>query len=272
MPRHHAKRTPPPPSSIPCRSLMTRFPIRALLATIPAILLAVTPWPTMAHSAPRHQPQMSYLDNGVVRLGVDLKVGGAITYLSRSGADQNLVNSYDFGRQVQMSYYSGPVPFALPGKPPKPEWSFIGWNPIQVGDAFGNASLLLEHRNDSKQIYVKCVPMHWPLDRVPGECKYACWFTLDGPAVHARCRLVNDRPDHRQYPARRQECPALYTNGPWYRLMTYTGDRPFTGGELSRIEKRKGERGPWSRWTATESWAALVDDHDFGLGIGPELL
>ena len=92
----------------------------------------------------RQSARMSYLDNGVIRFGVDLNLGGAITYLSRSGTEQNLVNSYDCGRQIQMSYYSGPVPFAVPGKQPKPEWRFIGWNPIQVGDAFGNSSKLLE--------------------------------------------------------------------------------------------------------------------------------
>ncbi len=215
----------------------------------------------------RPPSKMSYLDNGVIRLGVDLNRGGAITYLARSGSGQNLVNSFDCGRQIQMSYYSGPVPFAVAGKQPKPEWKFIGWNPIQVGDAFGNASRLLDESNDSQQIYVKCTPLHWPLDNVPGECTYECWFTLEGPAVHARCRLLNNRPDHTQYPARRQELPAVYTNGPWHRLMTYRGDRPFTGGELARIEKRSGAPDPWSAWTATESWAALVDDNGFGLGI-----
>lgn len=214
-----------------------------------------------------HEPQMSFLDDGVIRLGVDLNAGGAITYLSRSGSDQNLVNSFDFGRQIQMSYYSGPVPFAVEGKQPKPEWKFIGWNPIQVGDAFGNPSKVLESQNDGRQTHVKCVPMHWPLDNVPGECTYECWLELQGNAVHARCRMENHRPDHLQYPARRQELPAVYTNGPWYRLITYTGERPYTGGELTRIEKDPAERGPWSAWLATESWAALVDDHDFGLGI-----
>ncbi len=248
---------------------MNRFSVKAVLVAVFTLL------PLKATGADdntldrvrRHEPKMSYLDNGVIRLGIDLNLGGSITYLSRSGSEQNLVNSYDFGRQIQMSYYSGPVPFSVEGKPPKPEWSFIGWNPIQVGDAFGNASQLLEHRNDAKQMYVKCVPMHWPLDNVPGECTYECWFELEGAAVQARCRLVNDRPDRTQYPARNQEYPALYTNGPWYRLMTYTGDQPFTGGELSRIEKRPGEGGVWSDWIATESWAALIDDDDFGLGI-----
>jgi hypothetical protein len=217
----------------------------------------------------RHTPRMSFLDNGTIRLGVDLNVGGAITHISRSDRpDQNVVNSHDFGRQIQMSYYSGPVPFTVPGKQPKPDWKFIGWNPIQVGDAFGNASKLLDHANDGKRLYVKCVPMHWPLDNVPGECTYECWFELDGPAVIARSRIVNDRSaDKTQYPARHQELPAIYTNGPWHRLITYTGDRPFTGGQLSRIAKKKGDPGMWSSWIGTESWAALVDDNDFGVGV-----
>jgi hypothetical protein len=215
----------------------------------------------------RHEPRMSFLDNGIIRLGVDLNIGGSITWLSQSGTERNIVNSFDFGRQIQMSHYSGPVPFTVEGKYPKPEWSHIGWNPIQVGDAFGNGSKIIEQTNDGKRIYVKCVPMHWPLDNVPGECTFECWFDLDGAAVHARCRMVNHRPDHTQYPARLQELPAIYTNGPWYRLMSYTGDQPYTGGELTRIQKPPGEPGPWSRWLATESWAALVDDNDFGLGV-----
>lgn len=245
---------------------MTEFLYGILLTLFFAVTVFAEDGNGLARVA-RHEPKMSYLDNGVIRLGVDLNLGGSITYLSKSGSQDNLVNSWDFGRQIQMSYYSGPVPFHVEGKEPKANWNFIGWNPIQVGDAFGNAAKLLEHQNDGKKLHIKCIPMHWPLDNVPGECTFECWFELEQSAVHARCRLVNDRPDHAQYPARHQELPALYTNGPFYRLMTYTGDKPFTGDAVSRIEKRKGEAGPWSSWTATESWAALLNDDDFGLGI-----
>ena len=106
--------------------------ISRMLASIPCAviavqLLAANAVADNAPERPRRQPvKMSYLDNGVIRLGVDLNLGGAITYLSRSGAEQNLVNSFDCGRQIQMSYYSGPVPFAVAGKQPKPEWRFIG--------------------------------------------------------------------------------------------------------------------------------------------------
>ena len=61
--------------------------------------------------------QMSFLDNGTIRIGVDLDIGGTITFLARSNGGENLINSHDLGRQVQQSYYSGPHPFgkAHPG-------------------------------------------------------------------------------------------------------------------------------------------------------------
>ena len=59
----------------------------------------------------------------------------------------------------------------------------------------------------------------------------------------------------------------MYINGPYHRLMTYTGAQPFTGVPLTRIEKKAGEPGPWTCWLATENWAALVDEHDWGLGV-----
>src|SRR4051812_45885470 len=82
---------------------------------------------------PPNRPRTSFLDNGTLRLGVDLDVGGAITYLSLSGKERNVVNSWDWGRQIQMSYYSGPVPFVVGAKRPAKHWQHLGWNPIQAG-------------------------------------------------------------------------------------------------------------------------------------------
>jgi hypothetical protein len=222
----------------------------------------------IAIPAQSHAPDMSYIDNGAVKLGVDLNAGGAVTCLSKSGEDNNIINSWDWGRQVQMSYYAGPVPFTPDGKQPAKEWRGLGWNPIQAGDHFGHGSKVIEHRNDGKAIYVKCVPMQWPLDNVPLEGTFEIWYSLEGPAVRVRARLNNARPDTTQWPARTQEMPAVYTNGPFYRLMTYSGEKPFGGGELTRIEHSLGQDGvPWATWTATESWAALVNDDGFGVGV-----
>lgn len=211
----------------------------------------------------QQQTSMSYLDNGVIRVGIDLTIGGAITWVSKSGSSVNLINSADWGRQIQMSHYSGPVPYAPNGKQPSKVWAGLGWNPIQSGDCFGNRSRVLDHRNDGKEMYVKCIPMQWPLDNVPGECTFECWIRLERNTAIVRSRLLNHRSDKTQYSGRDQELPAIYTNGPWYRLMTYTGDRPFTGEKLTLIPPRF----PWVGWEATENWAALVDEQGFGIGV-----
>ena len=56
------------------------------------------------------EPRMSYLENEEIKVGVDLNLGGAITWLSAKNGE-NRVNNFDFGRQIQLSYFSGPVPF-----------------------------------------------------------------------------------------------------------------------------------------------------------------
>ncbi len=209
------------------------------------------------------EDRVSYIDNGTVRIGVNLDLGGAITYLTGPHNPDNLVNSADWGRQIQMSDYSGPVPFAPNGKQPEKTWAGLGWNPIQSGDCYGNRSKVIDCLNDGKSLYVKCIPMQWPLNNEPGECTFECWLTPEGNAVHVRSRLVNHRSDKTQYQGRGQELPAIYTNGPWYRLLTYAGDEPFTNGALKTIPAAM----PWSGWQATENWAALVNDAGNGLGV-----
>lgn len=216
-----------------------------------------------------HQPRMSYLDNGTLKIGVDLNLGGAITHLSRSKSDDNLVNNWDWGRQIQMSHYSGPSPFRVEGKAVAKAWEKFPWNPVQAGDHFGHASKLLDSKNDGNGLYIKCRPMQWSLENAPSECAFETWIKLDGSTANVRCRLTADRADKSQYAAHSQELPALYLNGPYHRLFSYTGDKPFTNGELSRIEKKKGGESsfPWARFRATENWAALVNDDAWGVGV-----
>lgn len=215
------------------------------------------------------EAQMSWLDNGQIRLGADLTIGGSITYLADCNEKTNLINSADWGRQVQMSFYSGPNPYVPEGAVANESWKQLGWNPIQSGDCFGFRSTVLEHTNDGTTLYFKCVPMQWPLKNVPGECTFECWFRLDGRAVIVRSRINNNRADKTQYDGRHQELPAVYTNAPYHKLMTYTGDAPFTGGAAVEIPKQIHPPGGirWANWKATENWAALVDESGFGVGV-----
>ena len=233
-----------------------------------AVLLLATLSALHAADAPRQVPagaQMSYLDNGVVKVGVDLNHGGAIVFLARVGED-NLINNFDLGRQVQLSFFSGPVPFEANGQHSEKHWEHIGWNPIQTGDDFDNASSVLVHENDGQTLHVKCQPMQWPLNNVPGDCTFDSWLELDGPAVKARARINNARADRTQYPARLQELPAVYANAAFHRVVSYTGNRPFTGDAVTEAPKPTGKH-PWSFWQGTEGWSALLNASDRGLGL-----
>ena len=208
-----------------------------------------------------------FLENEHIRIGVNLSLGGALTYLAEKGK-KNLINSYDWGRQVQMSFYSHPVPFRPEGVPMVERWRHIGWNPIQSGDVGRNRSRILDWHNENGEVYVKCVPMHWPLDNYPGECTFEVWYRLEGNCVNVTSRLNNARPDPTQDPARRQELPAVYTNGEWYRCVSYVGKMPFTGDTLTElVGKNDGLGYPWLQFYPTENWSALVDEQDYGLGI-----
>jgi hypothetical protein len=210
---------------------------------------------------------MTFLDNGEVRIGMDLALGGAVTFISSKDHPGNIINSADLGRQIQMSHYSGPWPFEVGDKKPNPSWAGLGWNPIQTGDCYMNPSQVVEHRNDGKELYLKCIPMQWPLNHVPGDCLFETWTTLEGPVIHMRFRCTNQRQDHTQYRPCPQELPAVYTISKLSRLMSYTGDRPFTQDKLTHVTNDWRKPWPWTRFVATERWAALVDASDWGLGV-----
>ena len=212
----------------------------------------------------------SYLDNGMVKVGIDLAKGGSITYLSKSGTNDNLINNHDLGRQVQQSYYSGPVPYDPPnngtnGWTGNPGWTNWPWNPIQTGDSYGNPAQILAYANDGQTIYVKCRPMQWALNNLPAECTFESWLSLTGNVVVVSNRLLNARTDTtQQFSARHQELPAVYTIGRLHRLFSYASNEPFTRGALTNFPTIPP---PWLYWRATESWAALLDTNNWGLGV-----
>ena len=215
-------------------------------------------------------PEEVFIENEYIKLGINTTKGGAITYLARKDDSVNLINNHDLGRQVQISFYAFPVPYApSPDKQPHPRWEGIGWNPIQAGDVAGNGSKILDLWYEGDSLFVSCIPMHWPLDNVPGECVYESRIKLIDNQVHVNAKIINDRPDKTQYRARNNEFPAVYTNGTHYKLYSYTGAQPFTGDDLTLIPKRDVAPGefPWNRFHATESWAALVDVDGSGLGV-----
>ncbi len=49
---------------------------------------------------------MVYLENGILRIGFDLSMGAALSFLATHPTfDTNLINNWDTARLVQQSYY-----------------------------------------------------------------------------------------------------------------------------------------------------------------------
>ena len=124
----------------------------------------------------------------------------------------------------------------LDGKEPNPFWKALGWNPIQSGDYAGNPSKVIDYKQSSTEIYVKCIPMQWPLNNVPCNCTFESWIKLDKNTVLVKSRLHNKRKDSIQYEGRSQDLPAIYTNAPFTELITYQGPNPFQHDTVSHIQ------------------------------------
>ncbi|RYF59845.1 MAG: hypothetical protein EOO39_32845, partial [Cytophagaceae bacterium] len=174
-----------------------------------------------------------FLANDKVRVGIDLNMGGAINYLAEAGTSENMINNNDLGRQLQTSLYAGPFPYSVNGKEPVYKWRNLGWNPVQTGDYFNTPAQVISYQQDQNRLYVKTVPLIWPLLNEPADCVMEHWLELKDNTVHVRSRTTVNRRDTTQYEARTQETPCVYVNSPWYRMVTYTGLQPFTNGSVS---------------------------------------
>lgn len=215
--------------------------------------------------------RLSFIDNGQIKVGVNQDLGGAITWLSAPGHD-NLINNHDWGRQIQLSFYSGPQPFEPDGQKAHPSWKNWAWNPIQSGDAYRNRAKVVELTNTGTSIHLVSIPMQWALENVPGDCRFEADLKLDGPMLKVHYKLINQRADTNWYGGFNQELPAIYTVTGLTRLMTYSGDRPFSGDVLTRIVNDEKQKFPWTRFLATEGWVAVVGEDDWGVGVcNPEV-
>ena len=211
------------------------------------------------------------LDNDTLHLKLDLTRGGAINYISKSGADRNIVNIHDEGRYIQQSYYAGKV-LNRQAEGQNPNWSPWAWNPIQVGDSYRNRAEILDSGKIGNTLYVKCIPMLWDMNNEPAEAIMEQWTTLEGNVLRVRNRLTCQRTDDiwGEGISRHQELPAVYPVSALKHLYSYFGDLPFSGGPLSKPEVIHLEDGFWGRYEndmVTENWMAFVDDNHWGIGV-----
>jgi len=215
---------------------------------------------------PSNKPVM---DNGVLSLKLDLTRGGAITYLSKSGSNRNIINLYDEGRCIQQSYYAGSlIDRSSDGQ--SSSWSPWRWNPIQVGDAFGNRAEIVDYKKSQDTLYVKCIPMLWDMNNKPAEAEMEQWTILKDNVLKVRNRLTCHRTDdiYGEGISCAQELPAVYPISALNNLYAYTGTNPFMDEDLEELDVVNLSSGFWGKYySLNEHWMAFVDDNNWGMAV-----
>lgn len=206
----------------------------------------------------RAQEHWTYLDNGHVRLGVNMDAGGSIGWFSHSHSSANLLNAFDHGRYVQQSYYGDKDGSDWNGKP----WRF---NPVQGGSWKGVPSTVLEKKESKDALYVKTKPRQWADGRDVDDVTFEQWLSIEGGLARLKYRMTftgstAHQPTH-------QELPAVFVM-PRYDTLVFCekGTPAWTGAPLTRRQP-----GPPDAKDAivkfAEPWAAWVDADGQGLGV-----
>lgn len=227
--------------------------MHATLHTL-CLLCLISPGAWAEPSKPAVASQTRFIDNGRLKIGVDLSSGGSLFWFSELPADRNLLNHADRGRFIQQSYYGKPDGSMWAKKP----WR---WNPVQGGDYQGKPARVIESKVDGSSLYVRSVPVNWAGGQDLDDCRMEQWISFAGDLARIRYRFVYRGQD--THPAVHQELPAVFMDHALTDLVYQeTPDR----GPAAVIRK---DRPGWpneGRKTAG-NWAGFVGPDGRGAGV-----
>ena len=199
-----------------------------------------------------------FLDNGTVRIGVDLSRGACIGFFGESKTKRNLLNHYDEGRFIQQSYY---------GQEDGSDWNGKPWvyNPIQGGSWERVPAKVHVFEKTSEKLYAKIEPRHWASGELCPEIGMEQAITLDGPVAKITFSMTYVGPD--QGVPRHQEMPAVFIDGALTNFFYIKAGRLTC--EAPRILAENGRDGQVGLGLGQSSaeWVAYVDDRNWGIGI-----
>ncbi len=190
-----------------------------------------------------------FLDNGHVRLGVNLSAGACLGWFSHSHSSDNVLNAYDVGRYVQQSYYGGKDGSDWNGKP----WRY---NPVQGGSWKNEPAEVLDSKADANSFYAKIKPRHWATGAFTPECVMEEWLRLDGGLARLKFKMTYT--GEKEHPPTHQELPALFVTPKLDMLVFMDAEKKLT---------RKQPGFPNETIRVSEPWCAWVGKNDGGLGL-----
>lgn len=195
-----------------------------------------------------------YIDNGEIRLGVDLSGGGSIFYFAESNAGRNLLNHFDKGRFIQQSYY-GDKDGSFWAKQP---WR---WNPVQGGGYLGEPAKVLKSKIRKKTLYLKSRPKHWATGADIDSAVMETDISLKGNM--ARIRFLFSYSGQHTHQKCSQELPAVFVDYDLPNLVFYSGKNPWKDEPLKQVVPGW----PNEAQQSDECWAAYTDSTGWGIGV-----
>lgn len=218
-----------------------------------------TAWLALAATAlaqpnPEVASKQKFVENGKIKIGVDLTSGGSIFWFSELPADRNLMNHADRGRFIQQSYYGKSDGSVWAKKP----WR---WNPVQGGHYKGKPAKLLEVKETEGTLYVRSVPVNWAGGQDLDDCRMEEWITLSDQTARIHFRFSYKGTD--THPPTHQELPAVFVDYALTDLVYYKGAEPWTDKPISKDVPGWPNEGR----KTDENWAGFVGPDGRGVGV-----
>lgn len=235
--------------------------MRAAISIVLGLCLAV------AHGRPqRPRPDLKFIENAEMKIGMDRSMGASITWLSWKGHPHNIINIHDPGRLLQQSYYAG-LSLDRQKDGQHKAWSPWPWNPIQGGGVMSWARVTRFETPEEGRIFAETVPKLWDMHDEEAEAlmQQQVEFVKGAPnVVEVSNRLVCQRKDGDRWGdkalPRHQELPACYFTSAFRHFECYMGE-----GKWKKVEQPPGP--PWGRTTPPLDIMACFNDAGQGVAI-----
>ena len=239
-----------------------------------------------------------YADNGSLKVGADLRMGGCLTWLestkydvhevqdtknykvtvevepelssTRKSLDDtvNLINIRDRGREIQQSFYADVQDpnYVRADYNENEDWPY---NPVQGGDQYDNQAQIIDYRVTDEFIYIKARAMDWAQNNSTTKSYMENWYRLEDNLLYVENRFVDWNGFTDMGSGTTQEVPAVYTAQSLNTFVTDEGDKgiyrdsgleSWTGSDYYSTDQR-------GLGSYVPDWYAWVNDADFGFGI-----
>jgi hypothetical protein len=237
-----------------------------------------------------------FLDNGIIRVGFDKRMGGVVSYFERKSNGINLINNHDVGRQAgfETRIYPDnpstwkPYPTAkyLSDVYPDAGGASREWNGLPQGSFYNHYFNNIEHLGGMPQklhfdkkkgvLYIKSKLWEWGFvndnngvyNKIDAGADNEYWISLDGISANFTVKQVRNVP---YFVSNTNTGVSLNVfinlNYPFAnKWQTYNASNPYTNQPIqTRTSFFPNQSNFWT--LSTENWVAMTNQLDFGMGI-----